>query len=395
MLAYSPNNHQPVDSAFSGQTVVFTGKLSSLGYREAGSLVEHLGGFVARVVTVRTTMLVVGAESSKGGTTRSHKKAKTHRGAEKSSKLRKAEEVNIKSPGQVQILSDTEFCRLVGLLSDESLRQRYHSLRSIRELYPLVSESRIRYLEAWGLIRPVVRTNTDTYYGFGDVSLIKQVNDELREETSFRGAVRRQLAVREGQLLLNFAPVRADIKSAKVIALRRRAASKIKSSDISSRHFNLDAQQIAIAARFFLEGSELDEGSDSDRERAHIAYRKALLLDPNLVPAIVNLANLHYAQDELVEAHALYVRALHLDEECFEANFNLGNIHHDLARYDEAIGYYYEALRLNPGYADAHFYLAVTLEKMGKSDDAKRHWRAYRELAPDGEWVDLAREFSD
>ena len=88
-------------------------------------------------------------------------------------------------------------------------------------------------------------------------------------------------------------------------------------------------------------------------------------------------------------------RALNLDEDCFEAHFNLGNIHHDLGRYDAAVDYYLETLRLNAGYADAHFYLAVTLEKMGRSDEAKPHWRAYQQLAPDGEWVDLAREFSE
>ena len=48
-----------------------------------------------------------------------------------------------------------------------------------------------------------------------------------------------------------------------------------------------------------------------------------------------------------------------------------------------------------PLYADAHFYLAVTLEKMGLSQDARPHWRAYQQLAPNGEWVELAKEFSE
>jgi len=50
---------------------------------------------------------------------------------------------------------------------------------------------------------------------------------------------------------------------------------------------------------------------------------------------------------------------------------------------------------LNGEYAEGHFYLAVTLEKMGRSPEARQHWRAYQFLAPDGEWVDLAREFGD
>ena len=71
------------------------------------------------------------------------------------------------------------------------------------------------------------------------------------------------------------------------------------------------------------------------------------------------------------------------------------SIYHDLGRYPEAQAAYREALRLNPGYADAHFYLAVTLEKAGRSGEARPHWQAYRSLAPAGEWVELAREFSE
>ena len=56
---------------------------------------------------------------------------------------------------------------------------------------------------------------------------------------------------------------------------------------------------------------------------------------------------------------------------------------------------YRDALAINPGYPEAHFYLAVTLEKNGQSQDARPHWKAYQNLAPKGEWVDLAKEFAD
>ena len=239
----------------------------------------------------------------------------------------------------------------------------------------------------------MTRTNTDTYYSFTDVAVLKQIHDELKQNSSFQGAVRRRLAAREGQLALDFSSIRSEARPAKVVALRRREATKITMplEAIPAA----DSAQTALAARFFLEGSALDEGGEGDRERARVAYRKALLLDPNLVPAIVNLANLHYAHDDLVEAQALYGRALMLDPECFEAHFNLGNIHHDLGRYQEAMSYYHDALGLNPTYGDAHFYLAVTLEKMGRSPEAKQHWRSYQQLAPDGEWFDLAKEFSE
>ena len=96
-----------------------------------------------------------------------------------------------------------------------------------------------------------------------------------------------------------------------------------------------------------------------------------------------------------MEAQALYERAMHLDRECFEAQFNLGNIHHDLGRHGDSVRHYRRALEIDPNYPDAHFYLAVTLEKTGRPAEAKPHWRAYRELAPRGEWIELAREFTE
>ncbi len=54
------------------------------------------------------------------------------------------------------------------------------------------------------------------------------------------------------------------------------------------------------------------------------------------MPALINLANIHYARDEIAEAQALYERAIALEPDVFEAHFNLGNIFHDLGRYREA-----------------------------------------------------------
>jgi tetratricopeptide (TPR) repeat protein len=101
------------------------------------------------------------------------------------------------------------------------------------------------------------------------------------------------------------------------------------------------------------------------------------------------------AAGDPVEAEALYEKAIRIDPDCFESYFNLGNIQHDLNRYTEAVSAYRDALAINPGYPEAHFYLAVTLEKLGRSSEARPHWKEYRALAPDGEFVDLAKEFSD
>lgn len=383
-------DHAPDASPFAGHTVVFTGKLASLGRRDARSLVERLGGVAHDEFTAHTTMLVVGEEGFSRGGVRSGLDAEE--GEEKSAKLRKAEHANARQPGSVRIVSEDEFCELGGLRPASSLKRHYHSARQVRDLYPAVREDRLRYLEQWGVIRSEVRTNADRYYSFRDVAIIRQVNEEIEQGRMFRAVLRSLVAAREGQMELDFGLGKSDAPLAKVLALRQRAEPK---TDVGLIWPSIDDAQASLAARYFQEGADLDEGSEADRERAATAYRKALLLDPTLVPALVNLANIHYAHDQLIEALALYERALNLDAECFEASFNLGNIHHDLGRYEEAVDYYRNALRLNAAYADAHFYLAVTLEKLGQSRDAKGHWRAYQQLAPDGEWAELAREFSE
>jgi Tfp pilus assembly protein PilF len=348
---------------FVRHVIVFSGKLSSLGRREAQQLVERLGGEVEEDVTERTTLVVTGsAEAMDGG-----------------------------APGHVQVISEEEFCRRAGVPSSSELRTQFYRVRDIRAMYPAIREDHLRYMEKWGLVTPVARTGADRYYEFSDLLVIKQVSGQLEQGTPMRTVLRAMLAARDGQLTFDFRPVTDGAQQARVIALERRApaAPKQAPSYVADPHE-------ALAAKYFIEAASLDDAGDPDKqEQAAAAYRKALVIDPDLVPAIVNLANIHYAHDELIEAQALYERAIILDPECFEAHFNLGNIHHDLGRYDDALVCYRDAVALNGNYADAHFYMAVTLEKMGHSQEARPHWKAYQRLAPDGEWVELAREFSD
>ena len=272
-------------------------------------------------------------------------------------------------------------------------------VRDIRNLYPRITENHLRYLEKWGLIRPAP-VRGDGEFTFAEVATIKQLAGELEKSVPLRQALRALTALHQGQLQLNFHSSQSP--PAKVVTLpapheRRPPVDRVAAPApvVAGTAFPFSDPQAALAAKYFIEGSRLDDGDEGRMEDAAAAYRKALVIDPDLVPAIVNLANIHYGRDELIEAQALYERAIALDQDCFEAHFNLGNIHHDLGRYDDALVCYRDAVALNPGYADAHFYLAVTLEKTGHSPEAKPHWRTYQELAPDGEWIELAKEFSD
>jgi tetratricopeptide (TPR) repeat protein len=374
---------QPNPDALAGQHVVFTGKLSSLGRKDARALVARLGGAAADDVNAKTTMVVIGAEGFGVGAAGGPGPGEDAR----SLKLKKADELNAEG-ARIQILSEDEFCRLAGVPSPETLKRQYHATRDLLVRYRALRDDHIRYLVKCGLIGPVLRTNADTFFGFQDLAAIKQANDELESGVSFRSVVRTLTALRHGQLAFDF---RLDAAPAKIITLRRKPAQRPSPTADPA----VAARDTELAEHYFLQGSELDDGEEANLEPAAAAYRKALECDPYLVAAVINLANIHYSRDELVEAQALYERAIGLESDFFEAHFNLGNIYHDLDRFPEAQACYHEALRLNPLYADAHFYLAVTFEKMGQSQDARPHWRSYQQLAPQGEWVELAKEFSE
>jgi tetratricopeptide (TPR) repeat protein len=279
--------------------------------------------------------------------------------------------------------------------SDDALRRPVHGVRDVRNLYPGITENHLRYLEKWGLIRASTSMGGERGYTFADLTTIKQLASELERKVPLRTALRALSAEHAGQLELDFHA--SGSAPAKVLALTARHPKPPpdRGAPTATAPAPFADPQAALAAKYFLEGSRLDDGDDRKLDGAAAAYRKALVIDPDLVPAIVNLANIHYARDELIEAQALYERAIGLDADCFEAHFNLANIHHDLGRYSDALICYRDAVALNPAYPDAHFYLAVTLEKTGHSPEAKPHWKAYQELAPNGEWVELAKEFSD
>lgn len=259
-------------------------------------------------------------------------------------------------------------------------------------MYPALRGDHLRYLQKWGFIPPAFKNNADAVLSFADLTLLRQVNADLQQGASFRAVLRELQASATGQLTLDF---RIDAQPARIITLKPREALAPARPAGERGGTPLPSRPLTAAEEHFLTGSLLDDGTPERQEEAAQFYRRALDEDPDLVAAVINLANIRYARDELAEAQALYERAILLDPTYFEAHFNLGNIHHDHARYLDAETCYCEAIALNPSYPDAHFYLAVTLEKMGRSVEAQPHWRAYQRLAPEGEWVELAREFSD
>jgi tetratricopeptide (TPR) repeat protein len=353
-----PTSHE---TPFTGHQVAVLGKLRVLSKRDLRAIIERLGGTFSAELTPRTTVVVSGGD------------------------------VTTAVPAEVsRVLSEGDLCREAGLPDPDTLASQYYSARDLRGMYPVLTDDHIRYLERCGLVRAVAGR-----YAFADLTVVRQAAAEIERGGDLRRWLREFLSERDGQLRLDFQPARTDRTPARVVALSSAPAAPSLAALPQSRTDQIAVANHQLAAKYFLEGAELDDGEHRDLEAAAAAYRRAALFDPQLVPALVNLANIHYERDQLVEAEALYEKAIRLEPECFEAYFNLGNIHHDLSRYRDAVTAYKDALAINPTYPEAHFYLAVTLEKLGRSTEARPHWREYRALAPDGEFAELAKEFSD
>ena len=351
----------PSDRPLAGERVAIAGKLPTLSRRDARALVERLGGRLLEAPASGATLLLADPSSAHGPDEKG-----------------------------VRRMAEAELCALAGLPSSDALRAQFKTARDIRAMYPSIRDEHLRFFEKWGLVHPMA----GRFYSFSDLQVIRQAAAELAAGAPLQTVVRSLSSRREGQLQLDFQPPRhrdAATHQARVVTLERKPEPPPALFPVAPAA--PAGRDEALAARYFMEGARLDDGTEENQDGAISAYRRALIVDPDLVPALVNLANIHYARDRHIEAMALYERALGLEPDCFEAHFNLGNVHHDLSRFEDALASYREAVALNPGYPEAHFYLAVTLEKMGRSPEAKPHWRLYRELAPQGEWAELAKEF--
>ncbi len=261
-------------------------------------------------------------------------------------------------------------------------------VRVVRARFPALRDDHLRTLAQWGLVE-VRRESGEPGYSFADLPVLRDVQAALDEGRAFRAIVRGILAERQGQLsLFGARNLSAEQTPSRVVRLSERAAPPTTGGETPAVGDRERAEALFAEAT-------AREAEAADAQVAMALYREALTHDPGLVPALINLGNLHYADGHLPEAHALYDRAVQLDPDAFEAWFNLGNVHHDLGRCAEAVTCYQRALALAPEYADACFYMAVAYEKLGESARARPHWQQYLRLAPDGEWASLAREFSE
>ena len=171
-------------SFFVGQQVAVVGRLSLLSKRDLRALVEQLGGTFSSDMTTRTTVVVT-ADTPEA------------------------------LPAHVErVLSEADLCRVAGLPDLDTLRSQYYAARDLRGMYPVLRDDHLRYLEKWGLVRPVAGR-----YSFTDLHVIKQAAQALERGTALSRLLRELASERDGQLSLEFQPTLGDRPPARVVSL--------------------------------------------------------------------------------------------------------------------------------------------------------------------------------
>lgn len=332
-------------SPLSGKRVGFAGRLLSCDRRLAHQLVLGAGGRVARGRTLDYLVLGNGGRSSVDGAGRT---------------LTEAQFLNLVcAAGSSEVPRDAP----AGAPELSDLVPARHAAR----LYPRVTWARRRSLARQGLLKPVALAN-GVGYRFGDLRVLRQVDEMLAAGLSLAQAVHRLAPRLKGQLEFRF-PM---------------AAIKPK-----PRRIELKPDPESADAWF-------DVGFWADRDRssyptAIAAYQRALKIDPAHVPSLINLGNIFYELGEFTRAREMYARATTLDSENPRTHFNLGNACDEIGDLLGAARAYRCAIGLWPGYADAHFNLALVAEKLGSWALARRHWERFLELEPGSEWAAVAR----
>ena len=110
-----------------------------------------------------------------------------------------------------------------------------------------------------------------------------------------------------------------------------------------------------------------------DLDTAARAYRAAIALEPDLLPALQRLAETESARGHPDEAAALWNRALEVQPEFAPALHGLGALALDRGDAVTATGYLEEALAAEPAAGRGHYSLGMAYRRLGDEERASAH----------------------
>ena len=141
-----------------------------------------------------------------------------------------------------------------------------------------------------------------------------------------------------------------------------------------SEHSKIPELWFLFGVCFFLSGQ---------KEKAVMAYRNVIGLDPSIINAYKNLAIALKEIGEVDEAIACCRKAIEVKPDYAEAYSQLGILLIECGKMDEAIASCRKAIEVKPDYAEAYSQLGILLNDCGKIDEAIASYRKAIEVKPD------------
>jgi tetratricopeptide (TPR) repeat protein len=115
-------------------------------------------------------------------------------------------------------------------------------------------------------------------------------------------------------------------------------------------------------------------------DEAKKALQTALMLDPESAQAWYNLGLVQHAGNELEAALTSFQHVLKIDARDADSYYYEGVCYQELKDYDKAVTAFEETLKINPLHASAQFGLARSLQHLGRTAEAKDHFKLFQHL---------------
>jgi len=375
----APNNK------LDGRRIAFTGRLATMTRAEAEAVVREQGGVPDQNVSRHTSLLVVGQEGWP-----------LQNDGRLTAKLVRAKRL-IAIGYHIGVVTELEWLAMLGLEdSADTVRRRF----TLAQLAAVLKIPRSR-LHSWiraELVEPVETQHGVPMFDYQQVANLRTLWQLTQAGVSV-DRLRQSLEQLERWFpRIGACPSLSLLQKQGRILVRLDSGALAEPTGQMQLDFGDDAHGVAVAEQSTQERSAADRfqrgcsyEEAGDLLRAALAYREALALGDPQPQICFNLGNVLYAQGQLRDAAEQFRQAAHLDSHFAEAWNNLGNVHADLGDQDQAIAAFKQAVAARPGYADAHYNLADTLQSLHRFSEARRHWKEYLRLEPQGEWARYAR----
>jgi len=136
-----------------------------------------------------------------------------------------------------------------------------------------------------------------------------------------------------------------------------------------------------------------EELEDAGRIDEAIEWHRVILAKYGPSAEIVfGLGELLLRAGEVQAARERFYNAIEIDEDFVEARASLGCVLAETGQVDLAIAAFQGALAKDDHYPDVHYHLARSLDELGRSEDATKHWLRFLQLSPQSPWADEALE---